>query len=540
GAGVARGYLNRPELTAERFLADPFVSDPDARMYRTGDLGRWRPDGNIEYLGRNDFQVKVRGFRIELGEIEARLAACAGVREAVVLAREEVPGDKRLVAYVVPQQGHALGVPEMRQTLSQALPEYMVPSAFVMLETLPLTPNGKLDRAALPAPNQAAVASRAYEAPAGEMEQAIAALWQELLNLERVGRQDDFFELGGHSLLAIKLMHALRTRFGADLPIAAIFSASRLCDLAAVVETGCRTQAVLVPLQSAGEDRPLFCLHPVGGQVFFYRALARHLAPRIPVHGIQAQETNGSAHKFATIAEMAHAYAQAIRIAQPLGPYRLLGWSTGGVIAAAVAAQLIEEGEEIEYLVLVDSRSNVDDAGLDDDALLLKAALVELRGSGYSWKQGAQEHAMPGSSEVAALLQMTFSDAEPLLSQWLTPDLDAAAFSHFKAQVPVTHGHLRLLAGYRPSPVPAPVQTFWAMRQDAVAPIGSPMRAAEPWTSEGRSHYLETDHYGLMRDPHVQCIAAAIEDALGDGSKPQDRTYLHVAASTRAAAPEGV
>ncbi|WP_369981515.1 non-ribosomal peptide synthase/polyketide synthase [Xanthomonas bundabergensis] len=253
GAGVARGYLNRPDLTAERFLADPFTSDAMARMYRTGDLGRWLPDGTLEYLGRNDFQVKVRGFRIELGEIEARLAACAGVREAVVLAREDVPGDKRLVAYIVPTDGHALAVAALREALSQVLPEYMVPSAFVTLAALPLTPNGKLDRKALPAPDQAAVASRSYEAPVGEVEQTLATIWQELLGLAQVGRHDHFFELGGHSLLAVRLVTRVRATLGVELALREVFAQPVLALLAKTVSAAAATvQEAIVPVDRTG------------------------------------------------------------------------------------------------------------------------------------------------------------------------------------------------------------------------------------------------------------------------------------------------
>ncbi|RML14925.1 Amino acid adenylation, partial [Pseudomonas syringae pv. lapsa] len=210
GAGVARGYLNLPELTAERFLDDPFSAEPAARMYRSGDLGRWLADGNIEYLGRNDDQVKLRGFRIELGEIESQLAACPGVREAVVLVREHRPGDKRLVAYLTAQEGAVLSAAQLREQLSQGLAEYMIPSAFVTLARFPQTPSGKLDRRALPAPEDDAYASRVYEAPAGDVEHALADIWQVLLGLERVGRHDHFFELGGHSLLAVQLVSRLR------------------------------------------------------------------------------------------------------------------------------------------------------------------------------------------------------------------------------------------------------------------------------------------------------------------------------------------
>ncbi|WKB55697.1 non-ribosomal peptide synthetase [Eleftheria terrae] len=235
GAGVARGYLNRPELTAERFLKDPFASDPQARMYKTGDLGRWLADGQLEYLGRNDHQVKIRGFRIELGEIEARLAQHAGVREAVVLAREDQPGDKRLVAYVTAQPGAALEAEVLRGELSQQLPEYMVPVAYVVLEQLPLTPNGKVDRRALPAPGEGAWPGTAYEAPVGEVEATLAQIWSELLSVERVGRHDNFFELGGHSLLAVKVASRMREQ-GLHADMSALFATPTLAQFVAATE----------------------------------------------------------------------------------------------------------------------------------------------------------------------------------------------------------------------------------------------------------------------------------------------------------------
>ncbi|WWE76483.1 amino acid adenylation domain-containing protein [Burkholderia gladioli] len=233
GVGVARGYLNRPELTAERFVRDPFASDVEARMYRTGDLARYLPDGNIEYLGRNDFQVKIRGFRIELGEIEARLAEYRAVREAVVLALGD-GADKRLVAYVVAEHDESL-IGAIRDHLAALLPDYMVPTAFVRLDALPLSPNGKLDRRALPAPDSSALARQAYEAPQGEIECALAEIWAELLGVERVGRHDSFFALGGHSLLAVRLIEQLRQR-GLGLAVRDLFQISDLSALARRLE----------------------------------------------------------------------------------------------------------------------------------------------------------------------------------------------------------------------------------------------------------------------------------------------------------------
>ena len=233
GAGLARGYLNRPELTAERFLRDPFSSAPGARMYRTGDLGRHRADGTLEYLGRNDDQVKIRGFRIELGEIEARLASFDGVRDAVVLAREDAPGEKRLVGYYT---GATIAAEDLRSHLAATLPDYMVPAAYVALDRLPLTANGKLDRRALPAPSGSAYANREYEAPQGEIEQRLAALWSEVLQRDRIGRHDNFFEIGGHSLMAIRLSRRIQDEIRPDFPIAGVYTHPVVKDLAALLD----------------------------------------------------------------------------------------------------------------------------------------------------------------------------------------------------------------------------------------------------------------------------------------------------------------
>ncbi|HEX8432346.1 MAG TPA: amino acid adenylation domain-containing protein, partial [Longimicrobium sp.] len=228
GLGVARGYLNRPELTAERFVADPFSSEAGARMYRTGDLGRWLADGTIEFLGRTDHQVKVRGYRIELGEIEARLADNPEVGETVVLAREDAPGAKRLVAYYT----GAAEADALHKQLSASLPEYMVPAAYVRLDRLPLTPNGKVDRKALPAPEGDAFATRGYEAPLGDSERAVAEIWSEVLGVERVGRWDHFFELGGHSLLAVRLISRVRQALGVEVALGDLFARPVLADFA--------------------------------------------------------------------------------------------------------------------------------------------------------------------------------------------------------------------------------------------------------------------------------------------------------------------
>jgi acyl-coenzyme A synthetase/AMP-(fatty) acid ligase/acyl carrier protein len=233
GEGVTLGYWNRPELTAERFIPDPFSTPPGARLYRTGDRARWRNDGTLEHLGRLDFQVKIRGYRIELGEIETAIARHAAIREVVAVAREDIPGDQRLVAYLVAENPPADWVDQLRAQLRAALPEYMVPSAFVVLDKLPLTPNAKIDRKALPAPERSASDEAAYVAPCTPTEEILAGIWAEVLKLERVGRDDNFFELGGHSLLAMQVAARVRGALGVDLPLRKIFATQTIANLAA-------------------------------------------------------------------------------------------------------------------------------------------------------------------------------------------------------------------------------------------------------------------------------------------------------------------
>jgi amino acid adenylation domain-containing protein len=357
GAGVARGYLNRPELTAERFIKDPFSSDPQGRMYKTGDLGRWRADGNIEYLGRNDHQVKIRGFRIELGEIETQLLRHEQIQEAVVIAREDVSGEKRLVAYVVAGEAagtsEAVSVERLREYLKSVLPDYMVPSAFVLLESLPLTANGKLDRKALPAPAGESFGQRGYEAPQGELESTLAQLWQELLRLERVGRHDNFFELGGHSLLAVESVHRLR-HLGINVHLEQLFKSPTVASLTEWILSGSNDRLLNkspVVLRDGAPRRPLFLVHEVTGHVFPFFLLAREIEADVPIYGLPLIEQPIPE----CIEQLASVHVTAIRNVQPRGPYRLAGHSFGGVLAYEIAAQLIDADETVEFLGLIDS-----------------------------------------------------------------------------------------------------------------------------------------------------------------------------------------
>ncbi|KVM83939.1 hypothetical protein WT05_18155 [Burkholderia stagnalis] len=360
GAGVARGYFNRPDLTAERFLPDPFAraaGQPDARMYRTGDLARYLPDGNLVFVGRNDDQVKIRGFRIEPGEIATQLATHDAVRDAIVIARHDAAGNARLLAYVVlhDEAPRVELARQLREHLAARLPEYMVPAAFIVLDALPLTTNGKLDRRALPEPDDDAFVQTQYEAPQGEIELTLAALWTDLLGVERIGRHDNFFALGGHSLIAARLLARIRETFGREVSIRALFEAPTVAQLAPRIHTTGPSDAlaVLLPLQPLGSNSPLFCIHPAGGFSWPFAGLAHHLRDR-PLYGLQARALTESGKYAQSIEDMAQDYVRQIRSVQPDGPYHLLGWSLGCHIAHAIATQLQLAGEKVALLAMLD------------------------------------------------------------------------------------------------------------------------------------------------------------------------------------------
>jgi amino acid adenylation domain-containing protein len=391
GAGMARGYLGMPNLTAERFVPDPFAAEPGARLYRTGDLARWleRAEANgaaanlrtdalthsrtpaLEFLGRLDHQVKVRGFRVELGEVEAVLRAQPGVEECVVVPLGEGAAgraaERRLVAYLVAPAG-LLAEADLRERLRRRLPEYMVPSAFVALPALPTTPSGKVDRAALPAP-------AAADAPVGvdgaeprtETERAVAAVWAELLGREPAGAHDNFFDLGGHSLLVARLVARLRDALEMDVPVATAFERPTVAGLAAWIDGTRRGEgsaalpACVVPFRAQGARSPLFLVPPISGSPLCYLDLARNLGAEQPVYGFLSPGLAGEGARCDTMAELADVYLAAMRQVQPAGPYLLGGWSLGAPVAFEMARRLEADGEQVAMLALLDAGLPGDD-----------------------------------------------------------------------------------------------------------------------------------------------------------------------------------
>ncbi|MGW0026967.1 non-ribosomal peptide synthase/polyketide synthase [Rhodococcus sp. NPDC003383] len=356
GPGLARGYHARPDLTAARFVADPHV--PGQRMYRTGDIVRWTHERDLEYVGRSDFQVKVRGFRIELGEIDAALGSHEQVVFAHTVGHTAPSGQTVLVSYVRCAPDSAPDPAELKAHVAQQLPLHMVPTAVIVLDEIPLTPAGKLDRRALPAPDFGTFTGR-YRAPENELERIVAEVFAEHLGLERVSVDDGFFDLGGTSLLATRMLPALGERLGRRVPLQAIFVHPTAADLAAhLTEPGEPATVddalrVLVQLRE-GTGPALFCVHPAAGLSWAYAPLAQRLDGHRPVYGLQLPTLSGEG-RTDTIRALAHRYVQEIRRVQPHGPYHLLGWSLGGVIAHAVAVELRRAGEVVDTLALLDS-----------------------------------------------------------------------------------------------------------------------------------------------------------------------------------------
>jgi thioesterase domain-containing protein/acyl carrier protein len=363
GVGLSRGYLNRERLTADVFITSPFSDTPDDRLYRTGDRCRWRSDGNIEFLGRMDNQVKLRGFRIELGDVEAALDEHPSVIQNVVLLRKDPPTENRLVAYYVSEDRIELKVSELRSHLLERLPEYMVPSVLISLDRMPLTSTGKIDRRALPAPELSSPhLNDHYQPPRNKIERDIAEIWCDLLSVDRVGVTDDFFEIGGHSLLAAQLFARLESKFGKKLPVSILFqngTIRQLSELLSDPDDGSDV-AFAVTLHPAAGGCPLFLLPGLQGEIMLSlgQALIQQSDGGFPVIGIQPTLPVRDPTQFKNLQSMASCYVKAICKEKPHGPYALTGYSFSGMLAFEVARQLVELGKEVRLLAIIDTGPN--------------------------------------------------------------------------------------------------------------------------------------------------------------------------------------
>jgi amino acid adenylation domain-containing protein len=519
GAGLARGYLNRPQLTAERFVPNPFAKGNGVgeRMYRTGDLGRWRADGTLEYLGRLDQQVKIRGFRIELGEIEAALQGHEGVEQAAVMVREKEEGDKRLVAYVVPGQGrkasnsengtNGLRASELQEHLRARLPEFMVPTVYVLLEKLPLTQNGKVDRRCLPEPGLDS-AEQEYLGPRNATEETLCRIWGEILKVERVGLHDNFFSLGGHSLLVLQLVTCMEESLKVEIPVRVLFEAPTVAEIAKYIagSNGKRPQSspVVVSMQPRGTRTPLFFVHAVDGQVMSYVELSRELGLEQPFYGLQSPPADSFPDSDAGITEMAKLYIQEIRTVQPHGPYLLGGWSMGGLVAWEMAQQLVKQGETIKLLALIDAvpRSGYREASdkTDESSMLARFAINMSRLVGKDPQPLAEQFLRLAPQDQRKMVQETLTSYGVL-----SP---ATARAEMATLLDVFTRNFSALNNYIVSANDQQVVFFRASE--------TPKHLVEPWTtlaSGGIQFYsIPGDHFTILKQPNARKIADLLQE----------------------------
>jgi len=514
GAGLGRGYLNRPEWTAERFIPHPFGPQGGERLYRTGDLARYQPDGRIEFLGRIDHQIKVRGFRIEVGEVEAVLRQHPAVQETVVVAREDIPSEKRLVAYIVAYQEPPPTISDLHSFLKEHLPEHMLPEAFVLLDALPVMSNGKVDRQALPVPSGARPKlQKAFVAPRDTLELQLTQIWEDILNVRPIGVTDNFFELGGHSLSAVRLMAHIHRQFGQDLPLATLFQGTEATieHLASMLrqQTASPSRSLVVGIQPIGSKRPLFFVHPGGGTVFCYVDLARSLGQDQPFYGLQARGLEGEGEPYTQIEDMAAHYIGSLCVLQPQGPYLLGGWSMGGVVAFEMAQQLQGQGHEVALLALLDSRApNSAYAPADDDDVTLLIEFAMDRGGLFArdlpllydnLRQLGPDEQLHYILEQAKLVNVVPPDTELLQIRRL--------FRVFKTNTQAARS-------YVPQVYPKQITLFQAAEQ-----VGEVHHDGTPGWGELAVGGVELqiipgNHYTMVRKPHVQVLAQRLKTYL--------------------------
>ncbi|BAY48354.1 amino acid adenylation domain-containing protein [Scytonema sp. HK-05] len=527
GEGLARGYLNRPELTETCFIQETDFL-PKTRLYKTGDLARYRSDGNIEFIDRIDNQIKIHGFRIELGEIETVLRQHQSVQETVVIAQENVSGEKDLVAYIVPHQKQAATNIELRNFLKQKLPQYMVPRAFVVLNSLPLTPHGKVDIHALPTPYSPNTRSldKAFIAPRNSTELTLAKIWAEVLNLESVGIHDNFFDLGGNSLVAVRLVEQIHKQFERELPLSSLFLNSTIETLAKSLssEKASLPWSPLVAIQPSGSNPPFFCVHPIFGVVFPYYELAHQLGKNQPFYGLQPMGLDGESSPLTSIEDMAAYYIEALRTVQPRGPYFLGGWSFGGLVAFEMAQQLQASGHEVALLALLDTAAPVssNQPSVGDSLRFLFTTVAR-----YIWSFFLDYFYLISASNKNQVDSFTsrFPLFNPIFNNFVRR-IETNLFSHFIPQesksrilreltirpmLRVFHANSQATVNYVPQVYPHRITLFRTSVQSSIAEANLTMGWGEIALKGVEIHNIPGNHLTMLRKPHIQVLAEQLK-----------------------------
>ncbi|HUR45837.1 MAG TPA: amino acid adenylation domain-containing protein [Candidatus Saccharimonadales bacterium] len=531
GDGLAVGYLHRPDLTSERFVPHPFSADPQARLYRTGDLVRYLASGDVEFLGRIDHQVKIRGFRIELGEIESVLSQHSGVKQCTVIAREDGQSkEKRIVAYCVVDEAKLPKIGKLRDYLVEKLPDYMVPGFFVQLKELPLTPNGKVNRAALPAPeNAVAEKNEKLVTPRNATQEKLAELWENVLGVRPVGLQDSFFELGGHSLLAVQLVSQIEKSFGKKLSVSTIFqyrTVEQLSRLLREEEIAPLKSNSIVEIQPKGTKPPLVFVHGVGGGMFWgYTNLSHCLGPDQPVFAIKSRGMDGE-KEYATMEEMASHYVADLRAMQPEGPYYLGGYCFGGIVAYEMAQQLLAQGQKIGILALINcGPPNSSYAHFHWSPVLMAKFLKNLMfwaGNTLRWKPEQRREFLQWKWRVVKRRWASLwgkkqsNDKKSEVENFV----DLSAYPAEQQRLWQTH--IMALMKYKPQPYPGHITLLRSKGHQLLCSFDDRYGWGEFAMNGVTVRVVSCPHEGILEEPHVAKVAEHLKDLLKVCAPPKN------------------
>ena len=510
GAGIARGYLNQAELTKQKFVDNALGSGD--RLYRTGDKVRWNRNGELEFLGRIDQQIKLRGFRVELGEIESALIALDSVEDAIVLA-PQINGSTRLTAFVIPALDE-VDIGSLREKIDQSLPSYMVPTAFVTLDRFPRNKSDKVDRSILASmASESKLPSASYVAPRSPIEMQLAGIWIETLGTDAIGVRDNFFDLGGHSLLAVQLISRVNRQFDFDLPLSSLLQDGTIERMAALIKQyqANDESSPLVPIRPEGHLPPVFCIHPAGGNVLCYYELAHALEDERPVIAVQSRGVDGRSAPYVTMKEMVADYIEAIRAHQPIGPYHIAGWSSGGVVAYEVARILKENGDRVDGVHLIDSRvmSSIDliDPNDESQILITLADSVE-RFYGIEINASYEELASLDSDQrIEWMIQRSSIAGQSVM------DFDVDYLNNF---VQIARANLRAMRDYIPPPSDLSVNLYRAAERagELDEDLSDDLGWRDIVGERLQVHESPGDHISMMTGDHVGVLAKTLSTQL--------------------------
>jgi amino acid adenylation domain-containing protein len=506
GASLARGYLNNPQLNARKLISNPFSLEPQsALLYKTGDLARYLPDGNLEIVGRQDFQVKIRGMRVEIEEIETVLMQYPPVQQAAVVGKENRSGEQIIVAYIVAKSS-PVDLGDLRSFLRTKLTDYMMPSAFEMLDALPLTPNNKLDRKRLPEPSRK---SFTITPPRDELELQLVQIWERILDVPHIGVNDNFFDLGGHSLVALQLFAEIDRIWHKKLLLAVLLESPTITELANIIRTGDTPHwSPLVLLKPGGNRSPLFCIHPIGGNLFDYRTLSKKLDIQRPIYGLQPRGIDGKQQPIDRIEDMASYFIQVIKTIQPQGPYFILGYSFGGIVAFDIARQLTEHGEKVAFLGLVDIRC---------------PTIAELDTPFSEWI----------GIQFDKIRKLTFTEQlQYIFGKIFHPKSQAyrdevvTALSNLKIFTPelvkVLDCNVQAAKDYKPTVFSGRATLFWSEYQDWYIDRHPTLGWGDLVTDGLDIQQIPGNHSTLMQEPHVRVLARKLQLSIEEAAKSVD------------------